>query len=502
LDTIFELKQRMLLLERAYAAAGIGHFVLDPDHMMIEFSPWLQEKIGLSDTPVPLDRLSEIIASDERAKFKQALATLIERKRDFGFETKLVTAKGTTQTQWVSGIAAFEKPDTREGLIGYFGVLKEITNQQIAQRTLQEDHNNARVQLAAQTNLLAVVSHEIRTPLGGVLGVIDQLRRERSARERERALTLIEDSCEVLLDTLDSILQQARIGQDSSNLDVRRFRPSSVAHRVAELFRPLARRKGLRIEVKAASQAEAIGDPARLQQVIANFVSNGVKFTQTGAVKICADEPPDEEGKWAFIVSDTGAGIDQKRLASLFQPFGESSADSLGRTVGAGLGLSITRELVNTLGGEIEFDSELGRGSTFTIRVPFERVRAEEGTATDQSAKGRAILLVERASDRVQIEAVAGQFGLETCDFDPEASTDLVEDELLIVIVDAAKLIELPEEILAACDQIFALGNREMDALDQRQLTKDYEAKIREISSNQIARTLAQSLEGSFNDAA
>ncbi|MEO0700076.1 MAG: ATP-binding protein, partial [Pseudomonadota bacterium] len=231
-------------------------------------------------------------------------------------------------------------------------VFRPLIRRQVqANDELLKARDEARAELAARTSILAAVSHEIRTPLGGVLGIIDQLKHERSPVERERALLLIEDSCEVLLDTLDAILRQSRLGEGAEDFSENLFSPRAVAHRVAELFRPVARRKALRIEVNSATDRKARGDDGRIQQILANLVSNSVKFTQSGAITIYVQEPGSGTNEWAFIVADTGAGIDKKRVESLFEPFGHSSDDTLGRAKGAGLGLSITSDLVEAMGG-------------------------------------------------------------------------------------------------------------------------------------------------------
>ena len=247
----------MLFLERALTSAKMGHFFMDPRARTIAFSPWVCRNIGLPEKPISLDDLPKIIVEEERDAFRQTVEEIIEHQEDFAFETRVVTAKGVTRAQLINGIAAFADEEKQTELIGYFGLLQEVTSQKEAERELLEARDNAQAELAARTNILATVSHEIRTPLGGILGIIDQLKRERSSIERERALSLIEDSCEVLLDTLDAILQQARLGESDEGLSQKLFRPRALADRVAELFRPLARRKALMIEVKAKSDREA-----------------------------------------------------------------------------------------------------------------------------------------------------------------------------------------------------------------------------------------------------
>ncbi|MEP5188951.1 MAG: ATP-binding protein [Marinomonas sp.] len=439
----------MLFLERAHAAAGMGHFVLDPESQTIEFSSWVRENLGLHDLPIPIERLPEIIAPDDLLHVTEAVAKAMSSQAEFEFEARVVTVHGTTRVQKVSGIAAFDNPETRSGLVGYFGIVRDVTEEKASQESLSIANEEAKRELAARTNILAVVSHEIRTPLGGILGIIDHLRNEHSLAERERALRLIEDSCDALLDTLDGLLQQTRIGHDLKNLEAKPFAPRAVAQRVAELFRPLARRKGIRIEVECLSENQAIGDPARLQQIIANLVSNAVKFTQSGEVRILVSRPNSDSNHWTFAVADTGSGMDQKRAASVFEAFGPSNTDTLGRNNGAGLGLSITKELVDLMQGTISVESELGKGSTFTCCLPLVPFQSADESGGG-SVRGAAFVHVERASHRIQIEAAANRIGLSTFDLDDFESTILPKEQPAVLIVDTHLSHEIARKHISA----------------------------------------------------
>lgn len=495
MDAIFELKQQMLFLERAHASARMGHFVLDPKRQTIEFSSWVRENIGLNDMPIPIDRLLEIIPEREREQFAATVAEIIEREEEFAFETIVITAKGVERTQRVSGIPAFENQHKREGLIGFYGILQEITSEKEAQRELVAARDKAQAELEARTNILAAVSHEIRTPLGGILGIIDQLKRERSASEQERGLSLVEDSCQVLLDTLDAILQQARLGHEPGSRKLKRFRPSAVAQRVAELFRPLARRKAIQIDVNATSDAEAIGDPGRIQQVLANFVSNSVKFTQAGAVTIYVQQPEAPDKTWTFVVSDTGSGMDANRIERIFEPFDTSGRDSLGKAVGAGLGLSITRDLVDSMGGRIEVESEVGQGSSFTMLLPLENVDEQEELRPIEGTRGTICLALEKATEQIQVEAIASQFGWTTINVE---TADVGKDEIganLIVIASAERLDKVPEPLLENSGQILVLGDGEAE-------TPRFSQKALVLPASNLARALPALLQRTLDDAA
>lgn len=357
--------------------------------------------------------------------------------------------------------------------------------------------DKAQAQLESRSNLLAAVSHEIRTPLGGIIGIIDELKRESSPGERARGFTLIEDSCAVLLDTLDAILHQKRIDKNPNHLTAMRFRPSSVAQRVAELFRPLARRKGIKIEVNASVDIEAIGDPARLQQVLANFVSNGVKFTHSGAVTIHVQPPIAGSDEWIFAVSDTGTGMDKKQLSTLFLPFGNSAEDSLGRSLGAGLGLSIVHHVSEALGGSIEVESELGQGATFTFKVPFKPIWEGPNGTPARVGSGVLLMLVDGASDQVQAEAIAAQLGLESRLF------QLGEDisDVVIVLADAARIHEVSDDIWSTCKRgiILEPDQRAQSAIEG--LSAAIQTKVMSLSHDRLVRALPEIIRDSLNAA-
>lgn len=445
LEGIKELRQRMMLLERAHSAAGMGHFILDARTETIEFSDWVRANLGLNNIPIPLARLPEIFAATDREMVVGQVEKAIKARSEFKFEAKVVASSGKLYTQNISGIAAFEELDGCQEFIGFFGIVRDVTQERIAGAELRRMRDAARDQLEERNNLLAVVSHEIRTPLGGILGVIDQLKRDKPAIERESALRLIEDSCEALLGTLDGVLQKTRLDMQPGQLAQENFSPHAVAKRVTELFRPLARRKGLGISIVGASGAKVSGDAARLQQVMANLVSNAVKFTQSGEIVISVCEP-DGSGDWRFKVTDTGAGMDEKRAGGIFEVFSGTQADTLGKNTGSGLGLSITRDLVEAMGGKIEVSSKLGRGSTFEFSIPFSRP-VEANVKSKPSTLALVAILVERASVRIQVEAALDGAVAKIVDantLDPDAWKAMPSP---VLVVDSVLMHEIPQAV-------------------------------------------------------
>ena len=366
-----------------------------------------------------------------------------------------------------------------------------IRSQARANEELREARDKAQSELAARTSVLAAVSHEIRTPMGGVLGIIDQLKRERSPAEQERALELIEDSSQALLETLDGILQQAGLSQDATARDGKRFRPSAIAQRVAELFRPLARRKSIQIELRASSDAEVVGNPGQIQQVLANLVSNSVKFTQSGSVTIEVRPPEATQENWTFVVSDTGIGIDEKRIARIFEPFDTSGTDSLGRSVGAGLGLSITRDIVGAMGGRITVESDPGRGTSFTIELPLAEVIEDAPQAAQTSVVGNLYLALEKATEQIQAEASASKLGWHVLQAEDQPETNDSDATPMVILTDSSSLATIPDKWLDASDRIYVIG--ESDAAGA--IMKDHEDKTVQVQANNLSKDLREILE-------
>ena len=214
-----------------------------------------------------------------------------------------------------------------------------------------------------------------------------------------------------------------------------------------------------------------------------------MKFTQSGAITIVVQEPEPQSSQWAFIVSDTGAGMDAKRVEGIFDRFGQSAQDSLGRAVGAGLGLSITRDLVEAMNGRIEVESELGQGTSISISLPLGDPPEQTDGPTAELTSGSVALLVDRASDHIQAEALATKFGYWVCDLEPNTDLGALSAMGLTVIADADLLPKLSEDVVAASQRIIVLGNGSSAE------TKALGGKGVYVSHHQLTRSLSELLE-------
>ncbi|MDB5422894.1 MAG: sensor histidine kinase/response regulator [Phenylobacterium sp.] len=263
----------------------------------------------------------------------------------------------------------FEDVSGRRRLLS---VGEDITDLRLATEALEAALSQAELANRAKTAFLATMSHEIRTPLNGVLGMVQAMARDPLPDVQRERLEVVRQSGEALLaivnDALDiSKIEAGKLALESIEFDLGRIVGAAVAG-----FAAAAEAKGLSLMADTGPAAGIyLGDPTRLRQVIANLVSNAIKFTATGEVRITADHQND---KLVLAVSDTGEGMPPEVLSRLFEKFAQADSSTNRKFGGTGLGLAICRELSELMGGSISVESSCGAGSCFTIVLPLRRI--------------------------------------------------------------------------------------------------------------------------------
>ncbi len=254
----------------------------------------------------------------------------------------------------------------------------------------------------AKSQFLSTMSHEIRTPLNAVIGLSELLTDTKSQTETREFAKNIKESGENLLEIINNILDYSKL--ESASIQAKN-EPVHVENTVLEIIRllqPLSKDKKLKIttEVKDTIPEWVTSDHTRLKQILINLIGNAIKFTEKGfiSVSIQMNEDPSVSGNIKFIISDTGSGISNDDIHRLFKSFSQLDASTTRKHGGTGLGLVISKKLVEILGGEIWFDSEVGQGTTFQFTI--EAPAAKKTDVQEQSKEPFALVEVLKASDK------------------------------------------------------------------------------------------------------
>jgi len=305
--------------------------------------------------------------------------------------------------------------------------------QRVVERT-RELHNA----LNARSQFLAVMSHEIRTPLNGIIGTVDVLKDGVSDPEQQRHLHVIEQSGNTLLALINDILDYASIESGKVLIISEQFNLSALATETTGLYAQNARIKGLRINLDMDPDIGTLcqGDPLRLRQILGNLISNAVKFTEQGEVRVRLRRDHDNTDYVLFEVEDTGIGIAPDTLSQLFELFQQADSSTRRRYGGTGLGLAICRQLVELIGGEIGVQSTPGKGSRFWFRLPLPQTSVEQrqteaiDKAGDKTPGVRLLIVDDNHVNLLVAQGLARKLGhqVEVAESGPEAIAVLLND--------------------------------------------------------------------------
>jgi PAS domain S-box-containing protein len=272
--------------------------------------------------------------------------------------------------------------DARNAITAVLSAAVDISELKRYGRELIAAKETAEQATQAKSEFLALISHEIRTPLGGIIGMLNLLRKQSQPPQQRHYTDLAQESAEVLLSLLNDLLDTAKIEAGHLNLEPIVFQPRAEFQRVVECLRPRAMEKGLELSSDFSDDFPPYlrADPTRLRQVLTNLLSNALKFTQDGAVRVtlATERRSGAEVMLCISVSDTGIGIPRSVQARLFTPFEQGSAATERLFGGSGLGLAITKHIVDQMQGTIEIESEPNQGTTFHCRVSAQLPSEEE----------------------------------------------------------------------------------------------------------------------------
>ena len=292
----------------------------------------------------------------------------------------------TTDDGFILGTLCVFDNEPRTLTDGQRAALDDLAGQVMALLERRRLARKAEEATEAKSRFLATVSHEIRTPMNGVLGMLDLLLKTELRDEQRGQATLAHRSAETLLALLDDVLDLSKGEAGHVVLAARAFDPGALVRDVVDVLSSMAVTRGTGLTADVADGIPMLmGDSARLRQVLVNLTGNALKFTTAGGVTVRARYAD----ALVLEVADTGEGIAPDELAKLFKPFQQGASGA--KHGGTGLGLVIVKELVELMGGSIGVTSELGVGTTFTVRLPLPLA----GSAKHEDLSGLKVLVVD-----------------------------------------------------------------------------------------------------------
>ncbi|UYL07707.1 ATP-binding protein [Bdellovibrio sp. SKB1291214] len=321
-------------------------------------------------------------------------------------------------------------------------VLERTSQLQLREKELKFAKDQAERANAAKSTFLANMSHEIRTPLGAILGFTDMIVEDNiSGEDRETAKEAIQRNGQLLMNLINDILDLAKIEASKLELEKESVNLASLKQELISTFQSPAKIKGveLTVEFHPNLPANIISDNVRLRQILYNLIGNAVKFTNRGKVKIFAR--PRGGSHMAISVEDQGIGISEDQQSTLFQPFQQADPSITRSFGGTGLGLVLSRNLAQALGGDLDLtESELGKGSTFTLTLPIVEdfdfsVKEEQDVilsapdsvrimVVDDNADNRRLLSITLRKQNYIVESAAD--GLECLEKVPVFKPDII----------------------------------------------------------------------------
>jgi two-component system sensor histidine kinase/response regulator len=386
-------------MEEAQRLARVGSWNWKADGDQVEWSKELFRIVGRDAAAgaVSYRDHASLYTAESWARLSAAVDRTMRNGEPYELELELIREDETTI--WVVARGEAER-DAECRIIGLRGTLQDITARRKTEQVLRDAKELAEAATRSKSEFLANMSHEIRTPMNGIVGMTSLLLQSDLTGEQRDCLETVRASSEALLGILNDVLDFSKI--EAGKLEIERvpFNLERMVEDAIDVVAESAAKKGLELQFFVSGELPAVvlGDSLRLRQILLNFLSNAIKFTERGSVTVLVEPAGDEITNGLgvrFAVSDTGPGLAESEQTKLFQAFSQVDASTTRKHGGTGLGLSISKRLAELMGGKVGVQSLRGEGSTFwfTAQLALSPVPLAV-PLSDKALAGKRILVV------------------------------------------------------------------------------------------------------------
>ena len=395
---VSELVEKDSILEEALALGHSGYWTYDFNTKEYYLSQSLLQYFSKEDRAnIKTHGIMPILHPEDRPLFRQALKSLTLENDTFEVTCRANSVKGNERWSRTTGqiIRGIDNKPTR-----LRAFVKDVTRDRRQALELEHAKDKAIAASHAKSEFLANMSHEIRTPMNGILGMAELLANSNIDDRQREFINVINSSASALLTIINDILDFSKIEAGAFEMDPMPFDLKASVNDVAAMLSSNAQEKELELIINYPTDtgSKFIGDGGRLRQVLTNLVGNAIKFTEKGHIitDVKVSEPRDNVSFVTISVTDTGIGIEPEKLNQVFQKFTQADGSTTRVYGGTGLGLSISKAIVEMMDGRLTARSVLGKGSTFTARIPLKVDNDAAVTTYDTSIlHGKRALIVD-----------------------------------------------------------------------------------------------------------
>jgi PAS domain S-box-containing protein len=381
----------------------------DPSGIITDVNKQMEALTGCTRDELIGAPFKDYFTDPERAE--AGIKLVLTEKKVTDYELTACSRDGKKTVVSYNATTFYDRGRTLQGV---FAAARDVTERKRVEAELKQAKAVAESASRTKSDFLASMSHEIRTPMNAIMGIADLLAKTPLSAEQDRYVQIFRRAGDNLLNLINDILDLSKVEASQLELEQTGFSLADLLEKVTEMVAARAQEKGLGLvcEIAADVPTDLVGDPTRLRQVLLNLLGNAIKFTESGSVALRVSRDADLAVPTAlrFTVTDTGIGIATNKLGRVFERFMQADSSTTRRFGGSGLGLTISKRLVELMGGRIWVESVVGAGSVFGFAVPFEiwiaatrRTAAPIGARSEPPLASLRILLAEDSPDNCTI---------------------------------------------------------------------------------------------------